>query len=191
MARAINSIFNKTLFQRLLNSRKSNNTEVIYFDKTTTEKGESPSKIFDIDDTIFYKPFEIEINYDITNQTQPKNTIAFFCCRKDQTAIQPSVHIFCTNKLLNFDLSSIGSSDRINTNFAIKDKGVIKVQYIEGIIKFYYNDKLINTFDKSTNKLTGNLPNKCSIGQSYATNTGSMANGVNGTVNVKIKELKV
>ena len=42
MATTIISIFNKTLFQRLLDSRKSNNTEVIYFNKTTTEKGESP-----------------------------------------------------------------------------------------------------------------------------------------------------
>ena len=189
MATTIKSIFNKSLFQRLLDSRKSN-SELIYFDKTTTGNGESNSKIFDIDPTIFYKPFEIEVNYDITNQTQSKNTIAFFCCRKEQSGNQPSIHIFCTNKLLNFDLSSKGSSDRINTNFVIKDKGVIKVQYNEGIIKFYYNDKLKNTFDKSTNKLMGGLSNKCAIGQSYATNTGSLANGINGTVNVKIKELK-
>ena len=77
MATTISPIFNKTLFQRLLNSRKLN-TEIIYFDKTTTENGESLNKIFDVDDTIFYKPFEIEVNYDITNKPQPKNTIAFF-----------------------------------------------------------------------------------------------------------------
>ena len=65
----INSPLGKSLFQRLLISRKSNITEVIYFDKTTTENGESNNKIFDINPTIFYKPFEIEINYDITNQS--------------------------------------------------------------------------------------------------------------------------
>ena len=48
MATTITSIFNKTLFQRLLDNRKSNNTEVIYFDKTTSINGESNNKIFDV-----------------------------------------------------------------------------------------------------------------------------------------------
>ena len=189
MATTIDSIFNKTLFQRLLNSRKSN-TEVIYFDKTTKENGESNSKVFDIDATIFYKPFEIEINYDITNQTQAKNTIAFFCCRKNQNNNNPSVHIFAINKILNIDMSNIGSSNRITTNVRINDKGKINIKYNEGIIKLYFDDVINNAYDLSTHKLTSNLSNKCSVGQSYSTVTGNLANGINGTVNVIIKELK-
>ena len=189
MATTISPIFNKTLFQRLLNSRKLN-TEIIYFDKTTTENGESLNKIFDVDDTIFYKPFEIEVNYDITNKPQPKNTIAFFCCRKENKDGVPTIHIFSVNKVITIDMANNGSVNRINTGLTLKDKGKINIQYNEGIIKIYYNDILNNTYDLSAYKITSNLSNKCSVGQSYTTNLGSMANGVNGTVNVKIKKLK-
>ena len=186
MATTISTIFNKTLFQRLLDSKKSN-TEKIYFNKTTTQKGESHSKIFDIDPTIFYKPFELEINYDITGQTQTKNTIGFFCCR--YVGGETSLHVFAINKELSIDMSSIGSSDRINTNLSLKAKGKINIKYNEGKIQVYYDDKLFNNYDLSSNKITNGLPNKCAVGQSYSERTNSMANGINGTVNVKIKKL--
>ena len=186
MATTIVSIFNKTLFQRLLDSRKLN-TEKIYFDKTTTRSDETIGKTFDIDPTIFYKPFEIEINYDITGKPQ-KPTFAFFCCR--YVGGEPSVHIFAINKVLNFDMSSIGSSDRINTNLTLKDKGKINIQYNRGNIMLFYNNELRNNFYLTKNKLTTGLPNKCAVGQSYSVRGAEMNNSINGTVNVKIKELK-
>ena len=185
----IKSPLGKTLFQRLLNSRKSN-TEIIYFDKTTTGNGESNNKIFDIDDTIFYKPFEIEINYDISNHTQSKNTIGFFCCRKENKDNVPTVHVFAINKVINIDMSNNGSKNRINTGVTIKDKGKINIKYNEGIIKLYYNDVFKNTYDLSANKITEGLSKKCSVGMSYTQVGGILANGIFGTVNVKIKELK-
>ena len=190
MARTIiNTPIGKSLFERLL-INKSGNREIIYFDKTTTENGNTQNKIFDIDPTIFYKPFEIEINYDITNQAQPKNTIAFFCCRNNSESGYPSIHIFAINKELNIDMSNKGAGDRKNTRLTLNDKGKINIKYNNGIINFYYNDVPKNTYDISTNKLTTGLSNKCSVGQSYTTNLRTMANGVNGTVNVKIKELQ-
>ena len=162
------------------------NNSYIYFDKTTTGNGETIGKTFDIDPTIFYKPFEIEINYDITGKTQ-KPTFAFFCCR--YVGGENSVHVFAINKVLNFDMSSIGSSDRISTGITLKDKGKINIQYNGGIIKFYYNDVLKDTYNKSNHKLTSGLPNKCAVGQSYSVRTAEMANSINGTVNVKIKKL--
>ena len=125
MATTINCIFNKTLFQRLLNSKKSGNTEVIYFDKTTTENGESVNKIFEIDPSIFYKPFEIEINYDVTNKQQ-KNYFALFCCRKNQNGGTPAIHIFSKYRKLNIDMSMKAVNNRLEDVLDIKDKGKIK-----------------------------------------------------------------
>ena len=182
----IKSPLGKTLFQRLLDSRKLN-TEKIYFDKTTTRSDVIIGKTFDIDPTIFYKPFEIEINYDITGKTQ-KQTFAFFCCR--YVGDEPSVHIFAMNKVLNFDMSSIGSSDRINTGITLKDKGKINIQYNGGNIMLFYNNELKNNFYLTTHKITNGLPNKCAVGQSYSVRSDEMSNDIDGTVNVKIKELK-
>ena len=190
MATTINTIFNKTLFQRLLDSRKSNNTEVIYFNKTTTVNGESNNKIFDVDDTIFYKPFEIEINYDITNQTQSKNTIGFFCCRKENKDGVPTIHVFSVNKKLCIDMCNDGSTQRKSDIFSLNDKGKINIQYNEGIIKIYYDDVFKINYDLSAYKINEGLSKKCSVGQSYSELGGLMANGIKGTVNVKIKELK-
>lgn len=187
MARAIiDTLFGKSLFERLL-INKSGNREKIYFDKTTTRSDETIGKTFDIDPTIFYKPFEIEIIYDITGKTQ-KQTFAFFCCR--YVGGEPSVHVFAMNKVLNFDISSIGSSDRINTGITLKDKGKINIQYNGGNIMLFYNNELRNNFYLIKNKLINGLPNKCAVGQSYSVRGGEMANSINGTVNVKIKELK-
>ena len=190
MARAIiYTLLGKSLFERLI-INKSANREVIYFNKTTTVNGESNNKIFDVDDTIFYKPFEIEINYDITNQTQSKNTIGFFCCRKENKDGVPTIHVFSVNKKLCIDMCNDGSTQRKSDIFSLNDKGKIIIQYNEGIIKLYYNEVFRNTYDLSNYKITGGLPAKCSVGMSYTSANGVMANGINGTVNVKIKELK-
>ena len=185
----INLPLGKTLFQRLLNSKKSKNAEIIYFDKTTTENWESNNKIFDIDETIFYKPFEIEINYDITGKSQ-KQTFAFFCCRKVSANGKPSIHVFSINEKLTLDMSSVGGTKRINTGLILSDTGKINIKYNEGNIQVYFDDKLKNTYDLSDYKLTSGLPSKCGVGQSFTENNNSLANGINGTVNVKIKELK-
>lgn len=189
METTISPIFNKTLFERLLNSKKSNNTEVIYFDKTTTGNKETIDKVFVIDDTIFYKPFEIEINYDITNKPQ-KDLFAFFCCRKANNNNYPSIHIFSKLRKLNIDISKNGAMNRLENVSDVKDKGKINIKCNYGLIQLYYDDKLINNYNLSAYKITSGLPKKCSVGQSYEEVNGNIYNGINGTVNVKIKELK-
>lgn len=190
MATTISPIFNKTLFQRLLDSRKLNNTEIIYFDKTTTGNGESTNKIFAIDPTIFYKPFKLEINYDVTNKEQ-KNYFALFCCRKTQNGGTPAIHIFSKNRKLNIDISMKAVTQRLEDVVDVKDKGKINIKYNGGLIQLYYDDKLINNYDLSAYKLTSGLSNKCSVGMSFEANNNGMSNGTNGTVNVKIKKLNV
>ena len=92
--------------------------------------------------------------------------------------------------MLNFDISTIGSNDRIDTGITLKDKGKINIQYNGGNIMLFYNNELRNNFYLTAHKLTTGLPNKCSVGQSYSVRGAEMANSINGTVNVKIKELK-
>ena len=178
----------KTLFYKLL----IKNREKIYiFNETSGIYGESQKKIFDINQAIFYKPFEIEIDYDINiYQSNPVALIGLFCCRNKQESNNPSIHIFASSQKLNIDMSAIGSSDRITGAIPINSKGVIKIQYNEGIIKVYLDDVLEATFDKSAHKITGGLPNKCAIGQSYTSSTGDMANGLRGSIKVKIQTLK-
>lgn len=188
MATTISTIFNKTLFQRLLDSKKSNQW---LFNKTINDNsGESINRVFDINPNIFYSPFELIIDYDITGLTQPKATVAFFCCRDNQNS--SSVHVFSNNKQIAFDIASNGNNSRINTGKYIdrSPKATLRFLYNNGVISFYFNDTLFNTYDNSAHKLTTGLSNKCSVGMSYTSSTGSMTNAINGYVNVKIKELK-
>ena len=165
------------------------NNSYIYFNKTTTGDGVSNNKVFDIDDKIFYKPFEIEINYDVTNKEQ-KNYFALFCCRKTQSGGTPAIHIFSKNRKLNIDMSMNSMNKRLVDVLDVKDKGKINIKYNDGLIQLYYDDKLINNYDLTAYKLTSGLPKKCSVGMSLETNNYNMSNGTNGTVNVKIKKLK-
>ena len=178
----------KTLFYKLL--IKNRNKKYI-FNESSSIYGESQKKIFDINPTIFYKPFEIEIDYDINvYQSNPVAPIGLFCCRNTNESNTPSIHIMASNQKLNIDMSAIGSSDRITGAIPLNSKGVIKIQYNEGIIKVYLDDVLKATFDKSAHKLTSGLSNKCALGQSYTTSTDTMANGLRGNIKVKIVTLK-
>lgn len=192
MATAIINIpIGKSLFERLLNSKKNNNW---LFNKTINDNtGESTNRIFDINPSIFYSPFEIIIDYDITGLIQAKSTIAFFCCRNTQESNNPSIHVFSANKQIAIDMSCNGSSDRITTGKYIDNypKATLRFLYNNGIISFYINDKLINTYDNSSHKITSGLSNKCSVGMSYTTLTNTMSNPIKGYVNVKIKKLNI
>ena len=168
MARAIiYTLLGKSLFERLI-INKSANREVIYFDKTTTKKKKKKNKKKDIKPTIFYKPFEIEINYDITNQTQLKNTFAFFCCRKENKDGVPTIHVFSVNKKLCIDMCNDGSTQRKSDIFSLNDKGKINIQYNEGIIKIYYDDVFKINYDLSAYKINEGLSKKCCVWQSYS-----------------------
>ena len=179
----------KTLFYKLL--IKNRNRKYI-FNESSSIYGESQKKIFDINPVIFYKPFEIEIDYDINiYQSNPVDLIGLFCCRNSIDSNTPSIHIFASSQKLTIDMSDIGLSDRIKGAIPINAKGIIKIQYNEGIIKIYLDDVLKATFDKSAHKLKSGLPNKCAIGQSYTVNTDTMTNGLRGNIKVKIQPLEI
>ena len=90
----------------------------------------------------------------------------------------------------NFLMSIHHYNTILNTNFNTKSSITPGIPNIPTIAADNHVIAIPSPNILSTHKITEGLSKKCSVGQSYTEIGNLIANGINGTVNVKIKELK-